>query len=58
MRSEFYAAVTLSNEINRSCKDDPTGYRATRREKKEKKETGRQHIRMDRFKVERSPSKG
>ena len=44
--------VWAHSEINRTCKDDPTGH-CTRREKERQteKEMGRQHNRMDRFKV-------
>ena len=41
------------------CKDDPTEHGARKeKERQREKEMGRQPIRMDRFKVGRSPSKG
>ena len=45
--------VLTHNEINRTCKDDPTWY-GTRREKdrQTEKEMGRYYIRMDRIRVE------
>ena len=51
--------VWAHNQINRTCKDNPTGYGVSREgERQTEKEVGRQRNGKDGFNVGQSPSKG